>query len=175
MNTRSIVPALIFISLSSLSSASERMRISTTILTVSDASGIPKRAGVITKDEWTSILRACSEIKGTRGCWLPPVIASSDTKARLELKPESTKSKAFWSRRDHSSELPVTGIEYTPTLKHGGTVLSGEFTLNRSLVADDREGEGLIGGRINVFVPDGEVLTFRLGGHIFGVTVSHEE
>ena len=175
MKNRSILSAIALVALSSLSSASERLKISTMILTVPNSAEVSWKSGTITRDEWTTILRACSQIKGIPLFSAPAVTTPSKTKAIVDLKPKEAKSKAFWTRRDESSEFPVTEIEYTPTSKRGGTELSGKFTLNRDLVRDAREGEELIGGRVKVFVPDGKVLTFRLGGHIFGVTVTRKE
>ena len=175
MKIRSILSAIYLVALSVPLSASESLKVSTLILTVPDAAEIPWKSGAITKNEWSSILRACAQIKGVPLFGAPAVTTASGTKAAAELKPVRTKTEGFWSRHEESPVFPVTEIEYTPTSKRGGTELSGTFVLNRDLVRNGREGEELLGGRVKVFVPDGKVLAFRLGGHIFGVTVTREE
>jgi|688.fasta_scaffold72382_1 hypothetical protein len=167
-----ILFASILVFLSPLSIAADEVRISTTILTIPESVDLPPEVRTVSMGEWQGILRTLSQIKGVPLFTTPAATASSGKMTRVDIGRQE--SEGFWFL-DPNPVFPIASIQYTPKSMRGGIELVGEFTMNRESMRSSQPDEIITAAKVHGYIPDGKVLTFKIGQHLFGVKVVEDK
>jgi hypothetical protein len=164
--------SMMLVSLSPLCFAASEVRISTSVFTVPEGVDLPSQVRAVTMSEWQKIVRTLSLIKGVPLFGYPAATTSSGKMTRVDIR---TEESGGWWQRDSNPVFPVTSIEYTPRATRGGIDLIGDYTMNRGSSRSKKSSEIITASKVHCYIPHGKVLTFKIGEHLFGVTVSEVE
>ena len=163
---------MMLVSLSPLSFAASKVRISTSIFTVPEGVNLPSQVRAVTMSEWQQIVRNLALIKGVPLFGYPAATTSSGKMTRVDIRTEE--SGVRW-QRDSNPVIPVTSIKYTPRATRSGIDLIGDYTMNCASSRSKKTYEIITASRVHCYIPHGKVLTFKIGEHLFGVMVSEVE